>query len=216
MQKKSLLDLLIGLLSMGGAEKFITLSTSEIAYDLGISQQTASRWLIEFEKDGLIERKHFKIKLTEKATRELRALYLTLKGTFERKLHPVFTGVVTSGLRDGEYYISLANYRKQIKEKLGFTPFPGTLNIRIDEPENRMLLEREEGARIRSFEIGKRFFGGAKCLPALINKKIRGAVIIPNRTHYGPDILEIIAKENLRKKLNLKDGSRVTIDVVNK
>lgn len=214
MLRKSLLDLLLALLYLDGANKFVKISTNEIAEELDVSQQTASRWLIELERDGLIERKHFGIKLTDKAMQELKAIYSILKNAFERKFLPIFTGAVTSGLRDGEYYIPLASYKKQFREKLGFTPFPGTLNIRVDEPEDKILLEKEDGIAIEGFTIGKRFFGGAKCFPALVNKKIRGAIIVPNRTHYGPEILEIIAKENIRKKLNLKDGSRVIIEVL--
>ncbi len=38
-----------------------------------------------------------------------------------------FEGEVVSGLFEGAYYISKEGYHRQIVEKLGFEPFPGTL-----------------------------------------------------------------------------------------
>jgi riboflavin kinase len=42
---------------------------------------------------------------------------------------------------------------------------------------------------------------------------IRGAVIIPDRTHYPVDLLEIIAPVNLREMLGINDGDNVKIVV---
>jgi len=35
--------------------------------------------------------------------------------------------------------------------------------------------------------------------------------MIPERTHYPEDIIEIISPNNLREKLKLKDGSKITV-----
>jgi len=45
-------------------------------------------------------------------------------------------GRVVGGLGQGQYYISRKGYRNQFFQKLGFVPFPGTLNIKLDEPFN--------------------------------------------------------------------------------
>ncbi len=41
-----------------------------------------------------------------------------------------------------------------------------------------------------------------------------GAVIVPERTHYPEDIIEIIAPVKLRDYLNVNDGSIVEVEVI--
>jgi CTP-dependent riboflavin kinase len=33
------------------------------------------------------------------------------------------------------------------------------------------------------------------------------------RSHYGSDVVEIVSKENLRKKLKLKDGDNIKLRI---
>ena len=44
-------------------------------------------------------------------------------------------GIVTSGLGEGYFFMSMEHYKKEIKEKLGFEAYPGTLNLKIDEEQ---------------------------------------------------------------------------------
>jgi riboflavin kinase len=67
---------------------------------------------------------------------------------------------------------------------------------------------------IQGFSDGERTFGAGKCYLITING-IKSAVIIPERTHYPANLLEIIAPVNLREKLHLRDGDEVNI-IVNK
>ena len=125
-------------------------------------------------------------------------------------------GVVFSGLGEGKYYMSIPYYVKQFEEKLGFKPYPGTLNIRLDcqSIKNRKVLERLPGILIRGFRNKQREYGGAKVFKAIINDRVKGAVLLIERTHYGPDVLEIISKENLRKALRLKNGDIICVKIV--
>jgi riboflavin kinase len=61
-----------------------------------------------------------------------------------------FEGTVFSGKGEGKKFISLPWVKRQIEEKLGFTPYAGTLNIRLTaESANRKeLLEKA-----KKFEI---------------------------------------------------------------
>ena len=45
----------------------------------------------------------------------------------------VFEGIVTSGLGKGVVFMSMDYYKSNVKEKLGFNPYPGTLNLRLDK-----------------------------------------------------------------------------------
>jgi riboflavin kinase len=45
---------------------------------------------------------------------------------------------------------------------------------------------------------------------------VPGAVVIPDRTHYPKDLLEIVSPVKLRDELKLKDGDGVCIVVEGK
>jgi riboflavin kinase len=47
----------------------------------------------------------------------------------------------------------------------------------------------------------------------LINGKIYGAVVRPEKTDYQINIVEVIAPLNLRKEFNLEDGDEVEIKI---
>ncbi|MCL7390551.1 MAG: DUF120 domain-containing protein [Thaumarchaeota archaeon] len=212
--------LLIFLAQSGAYTKSLNMSTSTIAQHLGTSQQSASRILIQLEQNGYIEKiivgKTTLIRLTNKGLDELKNLYIVLKSIFEKPVEIILEGRVFSGLGEGFYYISLPQYFEQIKEKVGFTPYPGTLNIQLlskDSIENRMLLEKIADIPIDGFSNGQRTYGGAKCIRALFNGEQEAALIFVERTHYGRDVVEVIAPVYLRGKYNLRDGDKVFVKV---
>lgn len=203
-----------------GAHRDVPLSTSLFARSLGLSQQTASRRLIEMEKHGLIERSTFgrtqKIRITKNGLDKLTEMYQVLKPVFDApKKELVMDAVLFSGLSEGSYYMSLEGYRKQFRSKLGFDPFPGTLNLRVrrESMNERREMNLYPFVPIDEFADKDRTYGGAKCYRALVNGKIAGAIVVPIRAHYGEDVIEIIAAENLRKSLRLKDGDVVNVRV---
>ena len=144
-------------------------------------------------------------------------MYQALKQVFEKPAGEIyFEGELFSGLGEGSYYIGQEGYRKQLKEKLGLDPYPGTLNIRLKpgyENEKR-ILETLPLVSIEGFKAEKRSFGPAKAVRAVVNDSSGAAVVLALRSHYGPDVIELVSEENLRKKLRLKDGDKVKIRVI--
>ena len=199
----------------------ISCTTRELAAKLSCSQQTASRHLIELERRGLIRRlrvaKQESIHVTPKGLNLLSGMYFALKRVFERLPDQFyFEGELFSGLGEGSYYIGQEGYRRQLKEKLGIDPFPGTLNVRLKpgyESEKRML-ETLPLVSIEGFKGDSRSFGPAKCARAIINDNVEAAIILALRSHYGPDVIEIVSGENLRKKIRLRDGDTIRVRVV--
>ena len=222
--KPNLWFTLYTLLRIGAGARAVKISTTQLAEVLGISQQSASRHLRSLEDLSMIEREIEKdgtlIHITEKGMEALHSVYHHLKRHLEEAAEEafVFEGTVFSGLWEGAYYISQEGYRSQIREKLGFEPYPGTLNIRLRtkrDLERREQLERMPGIEIKGFRTEDRSFGGAKCYPAMINDEVEGAVIIAERSGYDRSVMEIIAPVNLRKRLGLKDGDLVRISLSN-
>ncbi len=214
-----MLETLKQLALMGGTRKVLKLSSKDVADRINQSVQTAARKLKELEENELIERTLTKDKqfvvITEKGIELLHKEYLDYKKIFEELPDTVvIKGTVTSGVGEGAYYVSLEGYKRQFKEKLGFDPFPGTLNLKIPKEQMffRRLLDKEEGIKIDGFSAENRTFGEVKAFKSKVSG-IDSAIVIPQRTHYPPDVLEVISAVKLRDELKLKDGDAVEVEV---
>lgn len=214
---------LVKLAELGAHRRTAKISTEYLAVKLGLSQQTASRYLIELDGKSWIKRtmtpEGCLIRITETGVKELQKLYANLRLLMEATYPPSITleGVVFTGLGEGAYYTSKEEYRKQFIEKLGFDPYPGTLNLKLTtdyDVKTRSELEAYPAVEIEGFKSEDRSFGVVKCYPAIIGNKAKGAIISALRTHYDASVLEIIAPEPLRKSLKLKDGHKVKVEVL--
>jgi riboflavin kinase, archaea type len=119
---------------------------------------------------------------------------------------------------EGAYYMSLDGYKKQFKEKLGYEPYPGTLNIKLNsmlfvEAKKEML--KYPSINIEGFSDQSRTFGWVKCYPASINdsKNINSSILILERTHYDDSIIELIAPFSIKEQFALKNGDYVKLKV---
>ena len=191
----------------------IETSTTELSRHVNVSQQTISRKLRQLEEQGLIIRKPtpegHKLRISAKGILELKGLSTQLRLLFSRKKQSI-SGILFTGEGEGRYYMSIPRYKSQIKEKLGFTPFPGTLNIRGNSEDIDSFLFPLQSIEIPEFQTPTREFGSIACYNVDV-EGIKGAIVIPQRTRYGKDVMEIIAPVNLRAKLKLKDGDRVRV-----
>jgi len=154
------------------------------------------------------------VRITEKGMQELNKMHLTLHGILEGpKTELTVEGEVFSGLGEGAYYVSQPVYLRQFQEKLGFTPFLGTLNVRLKKKhlKDRSLMDSLSYVEIQGFKNGGRSFGAGKCYRVMLNDEVEAFVVVALRTHYGEDVLEILAPVNLRERLKLKDGNSVRI-----
>jgi riboflavin kinase len=110
----------------------------------------------------------------------------------------------------------MKGYTKQFKSKLGFIPFPGTLNVKLKDKkfvEAKRELDVHEGIMIDGFSDGKRTYGWVKCYPAKINHSVDGLLITLERTHYDDSILELISHTNIKKAAKLSSGAQISIRV---
>jgi riboflavin kinase len=217
----ALLLTLCKLAELGAYSGELSITTADLARSLNASQQTASRHLIELQTLGLIRRtrgtRGEAIRVTAKGSEELNRMHLRLKAIFE--LEPrevVLEGTLFSGIGEGAWYVGQSGYRRQFAEKLGFDPYPGTLNLRLryDYEDERRLLETLPHVEIDGFRDGERTFGPVTCYKAKINDAEDGALISAVRTHYAGDVIEMIAPSNLRARLGLKDGDTVKVRII--
>ena len=123
------------------------------------------------------------------------------------------TGRVASGMGRGAEFLGLEWVQKELRRTLSLVPFPGTLNLRVPpEVRDALFARRDSFLRIAD--------PSAPTCPGYLDRVILRAngsvcssayLILPELTMYK-DVLEVIAAENLRQKLSLKDGDLVEVE----
>jgi riboflavin kinase len=214
---------IVELLAKGARHNFIEVTTTELGKNIGRSQQAASKHLLDLENSGYIERakkgQKFAVRVTDKGYSEIQNLFSSIKTALESAPATVdFEGNVVSGMGEGAYYMSLEGYRKQFKEKLGYEPYPGTLNVRLTDPifmNARRELGKHQSIFIDGFSDGTRTYGWVKCYRAVINDGAvdDAAVLVLERTHYDDSMLEVIAPASIKQATGIKNGDRVKVQV---
>jgi riboflavin kinase len=121
-----------------------------------------------------------------------------------------FEGTLFTGEGNGKKYLGLLWVKQQIEEKLGFTPYLGTLNLKLTKTstQRKRFLEKEKAVRICPAE--------GYCPGFLFRACIKGgdcAVVLPEVKGYPENVLEIISPLNLRETFNLKDGDELIVSV---
>jgi riboflavin kinase len=122
----------------------------------------------------------------------------------------VFSGTVFSGSGNGKKFVCLPWVKQQIKEKLGFSPYPGTLNLHLNKENTKKKILLENTIRIIiEPKIG---YCPGTLFKACIDS-LECAIVAPKVPNYPSNVIEIISSLYLREHLNLADGSVVTISV---
>ncbi|AJM92036.1 DUF120 domain-containing protein [Nitrosopumilus piranensis] len=209
------------LLSKGAKHNYVTITTSSLGKNIKKSQQSASKHLLELEQNQFIDRiisgRNISVKITSKGFSEMVKLSAILQKSLDSfPSHIELKGTLISGMGEGAYYMGLKGYTKQFKSKIGYIPFPGTLNVRLDQKIHQEAIKQFEtldGIKIKSFSDEKRTYGWVKCFPAKLNNSINCDLILLERTHHDNSVIELISKSCLRKTAKLKDGSKVTIKI---
>lgn len=216
-----LLCTLVELLDLGAGAGPVRVSTTELASVMGVSQQSASRHLRLLEGMGMVSRRveaeGSLIRISAEGLSVLGEVCGVLRRGLEESAEEelAFEGTVFSGMYQGAYYLSQGDYLEQIREKLGFEPYLGTLNIRIREGdlERRRSLDRMPSVRIEGFRGEGREFGGGRCYPLVVNGEVEGALVVADRTSYDLSVMEIIAPVSLRERFGFRDGDTVRVTI---
>ena len=204
----------------------INISSLEFGEVLGLSQQTGSRRIKDLEDLGWIKRrsegKTQKISITKEGASVMLNIYRNLRELLESIL---IVGEVVEGIHEGGYYVAIKGYFDQFKNKLGFEPYKGTLNLKLSDTDNSILREKLHYIRpviINGFKNREREYGPVKCYDVYIyrldnkNNRRKAAILDIKRTHHKKNVVEILAKPYLRDYLNLKDGDKLIIEVIKK
>ncbi|HEQ79146.1 MAG TPA: DUF120 domain-containing protein [Euryarchaeota archaeon] len=205
----------LALLSIG--KEHVVISSLELARMLNISQQAASKHLVDLAGEELLIRqlsgRKQKVTISRKGYSLLKGEFESYARIFEDAGSLELQGIVVSGVGEGGYYLSQSEYQEQFFHILGWKPYEGTLNLELDQ-QAKSVLERTpiQGERTKGFSKDGRTFGGVTLFPGYIGST-PVALVIPDRGGYGR-VGEFVSPYHLRRTLKLKDGDMVRVHLV--
>jgi len=122
-------------------------------------------------------------------------------------------GRVVSGLGEAGRFTELPWVQRQFRDRFGFLPFPGTLNLEVRGAAwaaARRLLRRETGVVLEPREG----FCAAKCFRAVVGDNVEAVVVLPEVPGYPEGKLELVAAESIRRRLGLCDGDVLHVRIL--
>ncbi len=121
----------------------------------------------------------------------------------------VIRGIVREGKGEARAFTQLNWVRQEFLDKLGFDPYPGTLNLQVENGAVLNAFRARTGIPIEP-QPG---YCAAECFKVKLNGEFSAAWIIPDVPGYPEDQIELIAPISLRDVLTLKDGDAVQIEI---
>ena len=123
----------------------------------------------------------------------------------------ILIGKVISGLRQASFFTQLDWVQEQCFEKLGFKPYPGTLNLEIKKENLHIVhsLPTKESFKLIPPDPD---FCEADIVPVAI-ESLPGAIIVPSAevSLHAENILEIIAPVSIKETLDKNDGDTLKV-----
>ena len=124
-------------------------------------------------------------------------------------------GRLATGIGQGKHFTRLDWARAQFMEKLGIDPYPGTVNVIVDDPDAMPVwvrLKRTDGIRIDNPNDGPHDCD-ARCYKVSIEGRIDAAIVLPEVDGYPPAQVELIAEVGVRDALDIEDGDSVRLEI---
>jgi riboflavin kinase len=120
------------------------------------------------------------------------------------------TGKIVKGVGESASFLSIPWVNRQMEEKLRFSPYGGTLNIAVGDPEIQRALKAHQGDRLCSEAAD---FCDALIFRGMIEDRYECGIVLPLVPNYDECLLEILAPVHLKESLNLHDGDTVTLEL---
>lgn len=118
----------------------------------------------------------------------------------------ILKGKVVKGMGKASIFVNMMS--KVFYNKTGVKLYPGTLNVKLEEPYNLKvdhIIKPEEYGGTFNVQV-------QECKLLQENAYIvRSEKNIDNAGDYGQDIIEIISDVNFREKYSLKDGDKIEV-----
>lgn len=133
----------------------------------------------------------------------------------------ILNGRLATGIGMGKHFTRLDWARDAFHSLVGIDPFPGTVNVVIDDPDSAQSwqrIKREPGLHIENPGDGPHHCD-AKCFPVLLSgdsiPEVKGAIVFPLVDDYPPMQVEVIAEIGVRDAYGIEDGEPITLTLTN-
>jgi len=115
------------------------------------------------------------------------------------------SGIIFSDLGQASSFMALDWVQDLLNERLGYHPFPATLNVRPRDHAGTPLTPAADG------------HCGAKLYRVVIYRtaegaKVGGAILVPEVNDYPQDKIEIVAPMRLKEHFRVEDGDQLTLE----
>ncbi len=116
------------------------------------------------------------------------------------------SGIVEIGPMDRTALLAKRGYSVQIRRMLGIDVFPKTLVLRTDADEKEQFLAQLRGFEIRGFIENDIEYAVGTVYPIVLENGHAAGILVFENEESDPELVEIVAGEDLRQKFGLKDG----------
>ena len=120
-----------------------------------------------------------------------------------------------SGIGKGKYYVGHPEYQRRFSESLGYAPYAGTLNVKIEDRQTIEKLKEVrfiDGVKVDGFVLGGESFSALTCFDGELWGE-RVTLLFIDVTYYNETVAELISPTYLRGRLGLADGDVVSFTV---
>jgi CTP-dependent riboflavin kinase len=133
------------------------------------------------------------------------------------------TGIVFSDLGQASSFMAFDWVQALLKDRLGYYPFPATLNLRPRAIEDDELWQR---AKREHQSVALTEAGGGHCGARLFRieilgpersqgVRVQGAILLPEVDDYPRNKIEIVAPMRLKDHFGIQDGDVLTLEFLN-
>jgi CTP-dependent riboflavin kinase len=131
------------------------------------------------------------------------------------------TGIIFSDLGQASSFMALEWVQDLLMQRLGYHPFPATLNVRPKAAEDARTWQRVQSELAGTpLTPASDSHCGAKLFRVEIQApgstaKIGGAILLPEVEDYPNDKIEIVAPMRLKDHLGVGDGDQLVVEFIN-
>jgi riboflavin kinase len=125
------------------------------------------------------------------------------------------SGRVFSGMGKGRYYVGNPEYQRKFEKILGYRPYPGTLNVKLEDVGMIAKIKRLRamgGVKVDSFVKDGESFSALNCFDGTMDGE-KVTLLFIDVTYYNESVAELISPAFLREKFGLRDGDEVSFSL---
>ena len=125
------------------------------------------------------------------------------------------TGRLIKGRGEGAGFTQLPWVKEAFTRILGFEPYPGTVNLRVDlshEAKDVLRSIRESEGILMPPPEGSGFCA-ARCFRGRLGAGCSAGLVIPEVEGYYEDVLELVAPVSVRETLGVSEGDPIEVEI---